>query len=58
MTYEAAKGSFDEVVDSLTRTTHAQVGKRQAEQLAVETAVDFDEKALRCFGNFRDSLRR
>ena len=41
--YEAAKGSFDEVVDSLTRTTHAQVGKRQAEQLAVETAVDFDK---------------
>lgn len=40
---EAAKGSFDDVVESLAETTGARVPKRQAEQLARFAAVDFDE---------------
>lgn len=39
---EAAKVSFDEVVDSVERSTGVKVPKRQAEQLARRTAVDFD----------------
>jgi hypothetical protein len=39
---EAAKGSFDEVVDSVNKHTGAHVPKRQAEQLAVMAAVDFE----------------
>ena len=39
---ETAKTSFDEVVTSLATTSGARVPKRQAEQLAVRAAVDFD----------------
>lgn len=39
---EAAKNSFDEVVQSLERTTGAEVPKRQAEQLVQRAAQDFD----------------
>ncbi|MEE8176741.1 MAG: ISKra4 family transposase [Acidobacteriota bacterium] len=39
---EAAQGSFEKVVASLTEKTGAQVGKRQAEELAVRAAQDFD----------------
>lgn len=40
---EAAKNSFDEVVQSLERTTGAKVPKRQAEQLVRRAAQDFDD---------------
>jgi hypothetical protein len=40
---EAAQSSFEGTVDTLTRTTGARVGKRQAEKLAVEAARDFEE---------------
>ena len=39
---EAARGSFDEVVDAISRTTGAEVAKRQVEELAVRAAQDFD----------------
>ena len=39
---EAAKSSFDEVVQVLAATTGAQVGKRQAEDLVRRAAQDFD----------------
>ena len=39
---EAAKSSFDEVVEALSRHTGAHVGKRQVEQLVVRAARDFD----------------
>jgi len=39
---EAARGSFDEVVEAIGKTTGAQVPKRQVDQLAVRAAVDFD----------------
>lgn len=39
---EAARGSFDEVVAALTRTTGAEVAKRQVEELTVRAAQDFD----------------
>ena len=39
---EAAKNSFDETVETLTRFTGAAVGKRQVEELVSRTAQDFD----------------
>jgi hypothetical protein len=39
---EAARGSFDEVVDVLGKTTGAPVKKRQVEELATRAALDFD----------------
>lgn len=39
---EAAKVSFDEVVNTIDTTTGAAVAKRQAEELAQAAAVDFD----------------
>lgn len=38
-----AKNSFEETVESVERTTGAQLGKRQAEQLARKAARDFEE---------------
>jgi hypothetical protein len=38
----AAKNSFDEVVQTLAKTTGAPVPKRQAEELTVRAAQDFD----------------
>jgi len=40
---EVAKSSFDEVVASIQQTTGADVPKRQAQQLTVGAAADFDE---------------
>lgn len=40
---EAIRGSFDEVVERLDSTTGAHVAKRQAEQLVLAAAVDFEE---------------
>ena len=39
---EAARGSFDEAVQAVGRTTGAEVAKRQVEQLAPRAAADFD----------------
>lgn len=39
---EAARGSYDEAVAALARTTGASVAKRQLEQLATRAARDFD----------------
>jgi hypothetical protein len=39
---EAARGSFDEAVAALGRSTGAKVAKRQAEELAARAAQDFD----------------
>ncbi|MCG5055433.1 MAG: ISKra4 family transposase [Myxococcales bacterium] len=39
---EAAKGSFDNVTEAMEQTTGTAVPKRQAEQLAVKAAQDFD----------------
>ncbi len=39
---EAAKSSYDEVLDALDDSTAAHVPKRQAEELAVRAAQDFD----------------
>jgi hypothetical protein len=39
---EAAKSSFDEVVQALASTTGAEVGKRQVEELVRRAAQDFD----------------
>ena len=39
---EAAEGSFDKVVEALSKTTGAQVGKRQVEELVGRAAQDFD----------------
>jgi hypothetical protein len=39
---EVAKNSFNESVQTIARTTGASVPKRQAEELAVEAAKDFD----------------
>lgn len=43
---EASKGAFDNVVKSLTQYTGAKVAKRQAEELAVRAAQDFDRYYL------------
>ena len=40
---EAARASFDEVVELVKKQSGAQVPKRQAEELAVRAARDFDE---------------
>lgn len=39
---EAAKGSYDEAVETLARSTGSTVHKRQVEELAVRAAQDFD----------------
>jgi hypothetical protein len=39
---EASKGSFDEAVDCLQRTTGAEVAKRQVEELVRRAGADFD----------------
>ena len=39
---EAAEGSFDKVVEALSKTTGAQVGKRQVQELVGRAAQDFD----------------
>ena len=40
---EAAKGSFDEAVASLSRQSGTKVPKRQLEELVTRSAVDFDD---------------
>lgn len=40
---ETAKGSYDEVVTTIDRTTGADVAKRQAEEIAAQAATDFDD---------------
>ena len=40
---EAIRGSFDQVAERLEATTGAHVAKRQAEQLVLTAAVDFEE---------------
>ncbi len=40
---EVVRGSFDDAVEALRRTTGAQIAKRQVEQLAVRAAGDFEE---------------
>lgn len=40
---EAARNSFDATRDSIKRTTHASVAKRQIEDLVRRASVDFDE---------------
>ena len=39
---EAAKGSFEEAAETVSRTTGAHVAKRQAEELTVRSAQDFE----------------
>jgi len=39
---EAAKSSFDEVVDTVRELTGASIAKRQVEELAIRAAQDFD----------------
>lgn len=39
---EAAKSSFDETLESITRETGASIGKRQVEELVQRAACDFD----------------
>jgi len=41
VTVEAARGSFDEAVESVQRVTGVELGKRQAEELARKAARDF-----------------
>jgi hypothetical protein len=40
---EASRGSFDQTVDALERSTRRQLGKRQVEDLAARAVVDFDD---------------
>jgi hypothetical protein len=40
---ESARGSFEETTAAIGRSTGQSVGKRQVEQLAVRSAVDFEE---------------
>lgn len=40
--YEAQRGSWDDVVSTVDRTSGAHVPKRQAQQLAKRAAQDFD----------------
>lgn len=47
---EAARASFDEVVEVVKKQSGAEVPKRQAEELAIRAAQDFDEF-------YRDRLR-
>ena len=39
---ESARGSFEEARQAISRTTGANLGKRQVEDLAARSAVDFD----------------
>ena len=43
MATEVSKGSFDEAVETVIKTTGGKVPKRQAEELAVEVSQDFEE---------------
>ena len=43
LVFEVAKTSFDEALATLARTTGAAVNKRQAQELTVLAATDFDE---------------
>jgi hypothetical protein len=40
---ESSRGSFDEAVEAIGRSTGQQLGKRQVEQLAARAAVDFED---------------
>lgn len=40
---EASRGSFDDAVEAVERTTGQVVGKRQAEELAARAATDFEQ---------------
>lgn len=40
---EVAKNSYEEAIETIERTSGAQLGKRQAENLAVDAARDFEE---------------
>lgn len=40
--YEVSKGSFEDAVESIDRTTAGHVPKRQAEEIARRTAADFE----------------
>jgi hypothetical protein len=40
---EVARSGFRETVDIIEKTTAAKIGKRQAEELAYQSAVDFDD---------------
>ena len=40
---EAARGSYQDVVEAIARSTGVQVGKRQVEELATLAAVDFED---------------
>src|SRR5207245_455944 len=40
---EAARGSFDQAVEAIERSTGSKVPKRQVEQLVVRSATDFDD---------------
>ena len=42
MAWGVAQGSYEAVVDNLRRTTGATIAKRQAEELAVSMAADFE----------------
>ena len=39
---EASRGSYDEAVEAIQRQTRQRLGKRQAEELAIRSAVDFE----------------
>ncbi|MGH4020128.1 MAG: ISKra4 family transposase [Pseudonocardiaceae bacterium] len=39
---EASRGSFDDAVEAISRATGQPVGKRQVEDLAQQSAIDFD----------------
>lgn len=39
---EASRGSYDEAVAAIERQTRQRIGKRQVEELAIRSAVDFD----------------
>jgi hypothetical protein len=41
-TIEATRGSFDDTVAAISRSTGQQLGKRQVQDLAARSAVDFD----------------
>ena len=43
----AARGSFQEAVDAIGRSTGQQLGKRQVEELAQLAAIDFDDSMRR-----------
>jgi hypothetical protein len=40
---ESAKNSFDETLETITKTTGSNINKRQVEQLAERAALDFDD---------------